>query len=271
MLQTKLSLKPTAAFELQNIGLFAIIHPLLSLFPAELFQHKCRIWVDERDGGEKRGGTEFTVQYGNRQQRSWNDADFIVKTWGRDCKEGRKKERRLCIWDVGKKLYLKKQKRLLEDHGFESRLLGCSAFFNKHHKICSTLLGCLLLLGWLNAEEKFACVYISVYEQRPRQFTLISSQYNSCQSRTTSLTQSTVFCPYSSHPVLHVDSFKYFIIWPSADTDIIYVYIVFLIPVLFYFVLYFLFHLLYSYLSFCTIQNYRTFISLSLSAMSSDK
>lgn len=56
MLQPKLSLKPTTAFELQNIGLFAISHPLLCF--SVLFQHKCRICSGGK-GAIKTGRTEF--------------------------------------------------------------------------------------------------------------------------------------------------------------------------------------------------------------------
>lgn len=47
MLQPKLSLKPTTAFELQNIGLFAISHPLLCFFGAILAQS---VGFEQREG-----------------------------------------------------------------------------------------------------------------------------------------------------------------------------------------------------------------------------
>lgn len=53
MLEPKLSLKPTTAFELQNIGLFAISHPFL-WFCATFF-------AQVQESSDKTGCTEFIV------------------------------------------------------------------------------------------------------------------------------------------------------------------------------------------------------------------
>lgn len=64
MLQPKLSLKPTTAFELPNIGLFAIILPLYCFFFFFLllcyFSSSVGFWVEE--GGIKMSCIEFIVR-----------------------------------------------------------------------------------------------------------------------------------------------------------------------------------------------------------------
>lgn len=90
MPQPKLSLKPTTAFELQNIGLFAISHPLP--FFSVLFSHKCRIW-DEGKGNEA-GYTEFIVRIVRTYTVGWDMMQIQKFSW----KSDKKGEHKPTVW-----------------------------------------------------------------------------------------------------------------------------------------------------------------------------